>query len=191
MRRINTLLFALIIVINAYLLVMPLWPRAVYWWQDHHHAANSTAVLNKKLGRATPPANIPKENRLIVPSMHLDEQIFEGKDLSVLRSGPWRRPNTSTPDKGGNTVIVGHRYTYTNPRGTFYYLDKAALGDHIGIWWQGKQYLYTVTSKSEVKPNDVAVEAPTRDAQLTLYTCTPLWLPKDRLVIVAKLERII
>jgi sortase A len=120
--------------------------------------------------------------------MHLDDQILEGKDLSVLKNGPWRLPYTSAPDKGSNTVIVGHRYTYTNPRGTFYYLDKVKLGDPIGVFWQGKKYMYTVTNISEVSPNSTGVESSSTQPQLTLYTCTPLWLPKNRLVIVAKLE---
>ena len=185
LKRINSALFIGIILINGYLLIAPFYPKFLYWWQDKHHGKNATAVLLKTV--RTPEA-IPKENRLIVPSMHLNDQIFEGKDIRVLKNGPWRLPYTSTPDKGSNTVIVGHRYTYTNPRGTFYYLDKVKLGDPIAIFWQGKKYVYRVTNISEVAPNSTGVESSSTDARLTLYTCTPLWLPKDRLVVVAKLE---
>ncbi len=185
--RINTVLLGLIIVINGYLLIMPFYPRLVYWWQNHTHSPVSTSALNKRIVD-TSGDDIPSENRLVVPSMHLNDQIFEGKDLSVLRNGPWRLPYTSTPDKGGNTVIVGHRYTYTNPRGTFYSLDRVQIGDRIGIFWQHKKYVYRVASVQTVKPDAVSVEAPTTDSRLTLYTCTPLWLPKDRLVVTANLE---
>lgn len=182
--RINTILLCLIIAINSYLVVMPLLPNVAYWWQDHRASPTATKTLQRKLQSAP----IPAENRLLVPAMHLDEPIQEGRDLRALQNGPWRRPATSTPAQGGNTVIVGHRYTYTNPRGTFYYLDRLKVGDEIGIFWQGKKYRYRVQKTAVVKPDTVSVEAPTAGAQLTLYTCTPLWLPKDRLVVTAQLE---
>ena len=93
-----------------------------------------------------------------------------------------------TPDRGGNTVLIGHRFTYTTPRGVFYYLNKVKLNDEIGLWWNNKEYLYRVSGIKEVKPTDTAVENATTQPQLTLFTCTPLWLPKDRLVVVAQLE---
>jgi sortase A len=186
--RINTVLLAAIVVINGYLLCAPFFPQLSYWWQDHRHSPSATEALAKvvaaKPSSSTP---VPKGDWLVVPSMHLDDQIIEGRDASVLKYGPWRRPSASTPDKGGNTVIVGHRYTYTDPRGIFYYLNKVQIGDQIAIFWQGKKYTYGVTTISQVSPNSTGVEAPTQDAQLTLYTCTPLWLPTDRLVVVAKL----
>jgi sortase (surface protein transpeptidase) len=37
-----------------------------------------------------------------------------------------------------------------------------------------------------VPPDQTQIEAPTTDARLTIFTCTPLWLPKDRLVVVAE-----
>ncbi|HKR81464.1 MAG TPA: class E sortase [Candidatus Saccharimonadales bacterium] len=185
LKRVNTCLLVAIIVINSYLLAAPFYPKFVYWWQDRTHSKTSTRTLTKTLRTGN---DIPQENRLVVPSMHLDDQIFEGKDMRALKNGPWRLPYTSTPDKGSNTVIVGHRYTYTNPRGTFYNLDKIRLGDQVGVFWQGKKYTYTVTNINEVTSNSMGVESSSADARLTLYTCTPLWLPKDRLVIVAKLE---
>jgi LPXTG-site transpeptidase (sortase) family protein len=37
-----------------------------------------------------------------------------------------------------------------------------------------------------VDPSAVEIEAPTTQKQLTLYTCTPIWTAKERLVIIAK-----
>lgn len=131
---------------------------------------------------------VPAQNRLVVPSMMLDEPINDSKDQATLHKGLWRLPYTSSPDKQSNTVIVGHRFTYTNPRGLFYHLDKVRVGDEIGVFWQGKKYLYKVNQTKTVPPTAVNVEAPTDLPQLTLYTCAPLWWPKDRLVITAALE---
>lgn len=110
------------------------------------------------------------------------------QQYKVLDKGIWRYPKGSTPDKGGNTVLIGHRFTYTNPRGVFYYLNKVAIGDEIGVFWNSKEYLYKVTTITVVDPHNTSIEDATSDARLTLFTCTPLWLPKDRLVVVAELE---
>ena len=123
--------------------------------------------------------------------MLLDQPVLEGpisKQYSILDKGIWRWPNGSTPDKGGNTVLIGHRFTYTNPQGVFYFLNKVSLGGEIGIFWNNHEYLYRVVSISEVSPTDTAIENDTQDSRLTLFTCTPLWLPKNRLVVVAELE---
>lgn len=122
--------------------------------------------------------------------MAFDEEIHEGAYATTLRQGLWRRPNSSTPDKGSNTVIVGHRLTYSNPKGTLYNLDKVKMGDLIGLWWHGKRYVYTVTEAKVVHANEISVEAATEKPRLTIYTCTPLWLPKDRLVVIGELKEI-
>jgi sortase A len=105
--------------------------------------------------------------------------------MRSLRLGVWHLPYTSTPDKGGNTVLVGHRFTYAGPA-VFYHLDKVQVGDDVTMQWQNKTYTYTVTEVKVVPPTETSVEANTKDPQLTIYTCTPLWTAKNRLVIVAK-----
>ena len=37
-----------------------------------------------------------------------------------------------------------------------------------------------------VTPNQTAIQAPTNDNRLTLYTCTPLWTARNRLVVIAE-----
>jgi LPXTG-site transpeptidase (sortase) family protein len=189
LKHVNTALFATIIVVLGYVIFAPLLPLATYWVDSH--TGSSLQRLNAQLQLpAGKVSGAPQDNRLVVPAMLLNVPINEGKDLSALRNGStWRRPNSSTPDKGGNTVIVGHRFTYTNPRGSFYFLNKLAVGHEVGIFWQGKRYMYKVSSVKVVPATDTSVEDSTKNAQLTLYTCTPLWLPKDRLVVTAQLER--
>ncbi|HUC89711.1 MAG TPA: class E sortase [Patescibacteria group bacterium] len=185
--RVNTSLFIAILVINLYIILAPVTPMLTFWLS--RHTSGSYSQLTSQLGNS--PASIkttPKDNRLVIPAMLLDQPINEGKDISAARTQPWRRPNTSTPDKGGNTVIVAHRYTYTSPKGSFYYLDKLKLNDEIGVFWQGKRYLYKVINVKVVAPTDTSIENQTQDSRLTLYTCTPLWLPKDRLVVTSELE---
>jgi len=124
--------------------------------------------------------------------MMLNSPTLEGPEsnwFNLLKAGIWRWPDSSTPDKGGNTVFLAHRFSYTGPHGAFYYLDKLKPGDEIGVIWNNKTYTYKVASSREVPPTETSIEDNTTDARLTLFTCTPLWNPKDRLVVVAELEK--
>jgi LPXTG-site transpeptidase (sortase) family protein len=187
--RLNTCLLVAIIAINSYIIAMPFIPGIVFWYQSRH--SDTKKVLTTQLDAPVPvkkPNNTtpyPSGDRLIIPSMLLDVPYFEGRDARTLNKGPWLRPNGSTPEKAGNTVIAGHRFTYTNPRGEFYHLDKVKVGDKIGMFRKEVRYIYIVREIKIVGPNEVSIEAPTETPQLTLYTCTPLWLPKDRLVVIA------
>jgi sortase A len=132
-------------------------------------------------------ANQP--DQVIIPHIFLDQPIHEGHETYVeLAQGVWRWPFGSTPAAGGNTILIGHRFTYTNPRGVFYELNDVRVGDRIGVIWQNKTYNYAVTSVSQVLPQNTTILSQTTQPELTLYTCTPLYVPKYRLVIVARLE---
>jgi LPXTG-site transpeptidase (sortase) family protein len=137
----------------------------------------------------SPVPSSSSQNTLIIPTIALSQPLHEGTDTyKELVQGVWHWPYGSSPDKGSNTVLIGHRFTYTNPRGVFYSLDKVHTGDEIGVAWKNKMYLYRVAETKVVSPGDVAIEAPTQRPTLTLYTCTPLWWPTDRLVIIAYQE---
>lgn len=190
LRQVNNVLFALIVLVNGYVIAAPLWPQVTFWWQSHHTSRQSelTQLIHKPAKASTP---APKQNSLIIPAMMLNQPTLEGPEsnwFDLLKQGIWRWPESSTPDKGGNTVFLAHRFSYTGPHGEFYYLDKLKPGDEIGVVWNQKTYTYKVASSAEVPPTDVAIEDNTSDARLTLFTCTPLWHPVNRLVVVAKLE---
>jgi LPXTG-site transpeptidase (sortase) family protein len=193
LRHVNNTLFGLIIAINLYIVSAPLVPQVTFWWQSHHthKQAQLTQLVHKKTV-ARPKTAAPQANSLIIPAMLLNQPTLEGPKsnwFNELKAGIWRWPDSSTPDKGGNTVFLAHRFSYTGPHGAFYYLNKLKIGDEIGVIWNNKNYTYKVVSSTEVPPTDVAIENNTADARLTLFTCTPLWHPVDRLVVVAKLEK--
>lgn len=186
--RANTVLLVLIIGINGYILLLPVAPSLLFWLdnRDGQKTAYLESLLHKPAIQSGSNSAAPKENRLIIPSMLLDEPIHEGKTEGTLRKGLWHRPSSSNPEEGSNMVIAGHRLTYSNPKATLYHLDRVTRGDNIGVWWEGKRYLYTVTEVKTVPANEIGIEKPTRKARLTIYTCTPLWLPRDRLVVIAE-----
>ena len=186
LKTINNLLLALIIGLNLYTIAFPFLPQLWFWANQQ---GERTQTLQAKIH--TPPA--PQDvsgTRVIIPKMQLDQTIHEVKNTKSIRNDIWRRPNTSTPEAGGNTVLVGHRFTYTNPNGVLYHLDKLAVNDEIAVTWNTKRYVYKVHDIKVVDSHEVSVEAPTEKPQLTLYTCTPLWNPTKRLVVIAPLEKI-
>lgn len=191
LRHINRGLFGLIIAIDLYIVVAPFVPAVTYWWQAHHtHRQTQLATLVHHPATASTQSNKP--NSLIIPKLLLDQPTLEGPEsnwFDLLYRGIWRWPASSTPDKGGNTVFLAHRFSYTGPHGAFYYLDKLKPGDEIGVIWKHQTYTYKVASSRTVPPTDTAIENNTKDARLTLFTCTPLWHPVDRLVVVAELEK--
>lgn len=183
LKRFNDGLSLVILLLAVYIFFLPFIPQLA-WWAQH-----SLPIVSKPVATAVAVHKLPtpQDDRLVIPAMDLNVSIIEGQTEAALnKGGVWRRPNASTPDKGGNTVLAGHRFSYSAPRGPFYFLDKVKPGDQIIVYWHGKAYIYAAKTSAEVPPSDGAVEAPTADDRLTLYTCTPLWSLKDRLVVVAE-----
>lgn len=183
LKHVNNILLVLIIIISGYTALAPFWPSISYEGQSEERKA-----LENKITGDQP---IGGDNRLIAPAMGLEAPILEAREdwpHPALNNGIWHKPKSSSPDKGGNTVLTGHRFVYNNPNGVFYHLDKLKVGDNLAVVWDQQKYLYKVRAVKVVKPSQASVEAPTKNNQLTLYTCTPLWVPKDRLVVIANLE---
>jgi sortase A len=181
LRRTNTLLSIVLILLALYIIVWPFLP-SLSWWA-RYDAPVISGIAKPNVNRST----IPDTNTLVIPSLGLQEAIHEGESEHTVNKGVWHRPGSSSPDQGSNTVLVGHRFTYSG-KSVFYNLDKVRAGDEILLYWDDKSYTYKVESTIVLPPEAVEVEAPTDDAVLTLYTCTPLLTAKDRLVVRARLQ---
>lgn len=185
-RKLNTALTLIVVVLGLYISLSPFVPQ-MGWWFRHRHPAYSMGTAKTVPPPTENHAPFPIDNLLVIPRLEMREVIHTGSSLAELNKGAWLIPHTSTPDQNSNSVIVGHRFTYVGS-GVFYFLDKVEMGDTITIYWQQKEYTYKVGSIKVVPPTEISVEAPTDKPQLTLYTCTPLWTAKNRLVITADLE---
>lgn len=195
LRMINNLLSGVVVLIGLYLVATPWLPNLQLWWDQNTKEVPSYAsnliVLEPGEDPLPEPETkppFPAENRIVIPSISLDSEVYSGSTTHELSKGPWQRPNASTPDLGGNTVIAGHRFAYgSDGKWIFYHLDKVNEGERIGVYWEGVEYIYEVEGTRIVEPTAIEIEGPTSRDQLTLYTCTPLWTAEQRLVIVAKL----
>ncbi len=132
---------------------------------------------------------IPSDNRLVIPSIGIDMPILEGSTQKVLdRGGIWHIPDTSDPVRGGNIVLSGHRWQYLPPSSmTLYLLDKVQAGEPVIIYWQGQEYDYRITGREVVDPSRVEILNDTPEPKLTIFTCTPLFSTKQRLVLYGEL----
>lgn len=162
-------------------------PQIAYMLRDK--SPEATAPYGGQLAESVGSSatnSIPSDNRLVIPSIGINEPIYEGKFINVIKDGgTWRRPNGGTPDKDGNTVIVGHRF-YGSNISTFYSLDKVQAGQKLAVYWEGKEILYEVKEVKIVDTTAVEIENQTTEKQLTIYTCHPIWTAKQRLVLIAK-----
>ena len=127
-------------------------------------------------------------NRLIIKKIRLNAPIVENSNSQAgLDQGAWRVPQTSTPDKGSNTVISGHRFKYLPPNNvTFYLFHELEVGDLVSVIWETKKYHYKVTETKVVPKTEVSIQDPSETPKLTLFTCHPIYSTEKRLVIIAE-----
>lgn len=177
LRSVNNCLSLIVVGLAVYIMAAPFLPQLAFAWRSHFVEPITIVVDSEE-----DDLSLPEDNLIAIPSIQLYEKIHEGQDATALRNGAWRRPHTSTPDQGSNTVVVGHRFTYNGPA-TFYHLDKIQKGDEITVVWEQEVYRYEVAFIKVVPADHIAVENSTSEPLLTLYTCTPLWSATERLVI--------
>lgn len=187
LRRVNNGLTVVVIILSLYIAGAPLLPAVLFWYRTRIAPKPALVTANSPSNPddSPPPEVFPEENTLVIPRLAMQQVIYDGGSAATLRKGVWHRPHTSSPDQGGNTVLVGHRFTYDGPA-VFYSLDKVMAGDKVVVYWQHQKYLYEVSSVTVVPPTAIEIEAPSEESMLTIYTCTPLWTAKNRLVIQAK-----
>jgi LPXTG-site transpeptidase (sortase) family protein len=125
--------------------------------------------------------------RLELPRVGLAAVVFEGDSEATLRKGPGHVPGTAWPAdaerSAGNCVIAGHRDSF------FRLLRDAREGDLVRLVDASGVRSYRLETRRVVRPSEVSVLGPTRDARLTLITCYPFrWIgaAPSRLVWIAR-----
>src|SRR3989344_1292159 len=187
------------------LLAYPLLPRIIYSAEQSLGQGNSndselraldefetqletlvTADSSARLPIAEQRTDIDLSAKITINKIGVDTQIIESTNAhAALNQGVWRIPFTSTPDRGGNTVLTAHRYKFLPPSNkTFYLLDKLVVGDTFSIRWAGKKFIYKISSQMVVEPDEVSVLVNSEKPIVTLVTCTLLFTSTQRLVVV-------
>lgn len=122
---------------------------------------------------------------LIIPKISLEEAVREGSTNSVLSSALGHMEGTALPGEEGNCCIAGHRnYTFGK---YFNRLNEMEIGDLIEIETYDADYTYEVYDIFVVEPTEISVLDEIEGNNLTLITCTPLFIGSHRLIIRAAL----
>src|SRR5438105_2722740 len=95
-RHINYLMAVLIIIIDGYIAISPILPQFDLWWRKHHTAAVAGLPYKTRLAKNSPVeiqrAATPTDNRLVIPSLALNEHIYIGSGAYLVNLGVWARP---------------------------------------------------------------------------------------------------
>jgi sortase A len=127
--------------------------------------------------------------RIVIPSIGAGYVVVDGTDTAALQSGPGIYSETGFPGIPGTTAIAGHRTTYLAP---FRHIDALRPGNRILLYMPYAHFTYTVIDQKVVAPTDV--RAAVDDAgysRLVLSACTPLFSAAKRLLVFARLTRIV
>jgi sortase A len=107
--------------------------------------------------------------RLDISRLGLSVIVIEGVRAATLRRAVGHIPGTALPGQPGNVGISGHRDTFFRPLRNIRRDDMVTLTTLLG------EFRYRVVSTSIVRPDNIAVLAPTENQILTLVTCYPFY----------------
>lgn len=120
---------------------------------------------------------------LNIPKINLEIGIIEGVSYEDIKYVVGHFPRSPMPGEKGNFSIAGHRISYFGQ--AFKDIDKLEKGDKVKVTYNGKEYTYEVTDMYEVTPNETEALNPTKDATITIVTCTTD--AKNRVIVKGKL----
>ena len=145
---------------------------------------NSTAVGPE------PKVIIPKIN-VEIPVVYDEPSIQEEAIQAALERGVVHYATTPYPGEKGNPVIFGHSSNNILNKGqykfAFVLLNRLEVGDTFMLQKDGKRYIYKVSEKKVVRPNDVSIlTSSTDESTATLITCDPPGTSINRLLVIGQ-----
>lgn len=118
--------------------------------------------------------------QLEIPKIGVNSIVVEGAEDASLRKGPGHIVWTPLPGLQGNFGVAGDRVLYGGP---FLNLDELEAGDEIIVKTPYGRFVYAVSSKSIVMPEDTSLLQSNGTEMITLITCDPPWSTARRLVV--------
>jgi sortase A len=140
-------------------------------------------------GAHLPKAGSEPATRMVIPKIDLNAPVVETPPVQgVWEVADWAVGHlTTTPNPGavGNSALSAH----DDIKGEiFKRLGELKPGDPILLYTKHAVYTYDVVSATTVDPSDLSVLDPTRNATITLISCTPYWVDTQRLIVKAVLK---
>lgn len=130
--------------------------------------------------------------RLIIPSLNINTEVVNGTTDSALKYGPGLYSVAQMPGEGDrNTSIAGHRNGIGSSWNIFYSIDKLKDGDEFYLAYKDKVYQYIYEETKIVSPDTLSVLDARGYSCLTLTSCHPIGSDKERIIVHAKLNKVI
>ena len=136
---------------------------------------------------------IPKiaANAPVVPNINAGDRE---EYLEALQTGVAHAEGTAFPGEGGHIYMFAHSTDYVWNVGSynavFYLLYKLEVGDEVNIFYKGQRFVYKVTGKEIINPDQVDYITRKTDKEfITLQTCWPPGTTLKRQMIFA--ERVV
>src|SRR5512139_2269657 len=123
--------------------------------------------------------------RIQIPAIKIDAPVVQGDGWEQLKKGVGQNIGSANPGQTGNVVLSAHNDVYGE---LFRYLDQLAPGDQVVLYTQQRQYVYVVDRTAIVEPTAVEVMASTGNPTVTLISCYPYLVNKQRIVVFARLQ---
>jgi sortase A len=153
---------------------------------DLRDSGRRIAVLARSLqARAADGAAI---GRLEIPRLGSDMVIVKGSAPADLRKGPGTYSQAGLPGVPGTAAIAGHRTTYLAP---FRHIDRLRRGDPIVVAMPYATFTYRVEGTRIVAPDALWILRRARYDRLVLSACHPLFSAARRIVVFARLARVL
>ena len=134
---------------------------------------------------AVPTAGPEQAIRIQIPALNVDAPVVQGDGWEQLKKGVAQHIGSGDPGRNGNLVLSAHNDVYGQ---LFRFLDRLVPGDRVILYTQQRQYVYVITGMAIVEPTQVDVMSPTADPTVTLISCYPYLVNKQRIVVFAKLQ---
>jgi sortase A len=132
-----------------------------------------------------PTPSIEQAVRIEIPAIKIDAPVVQGDGWEQLKKGVAQHIGSANPGEAGNVVLSAHNDVYGE---LFRQLDKLQPGDLIKLYTQQRQYVYLVDRTQLVAPTAVEVMASTGAPTVTLISCYPYLVDKQRIVVFARLQ---
>jgi sortase A len=132
------------------------------------------------------PTSAPNQAvRIQIPALNIDAPVVQGDGWEQLKKGVGQYIGSSQPGQEGNVVLSAHNDVYGE---LFRYLDRLAPGDQVILYTQQRQFVYIVDRTVLVEPTAVEVMASAGSPTVTLISCYPYLVDKQRIVVFARLQ---
>ncbi len=166
-------------------------PSVYFWMRNREAHAQPAALQHVPLVAPKPVAEPQKPEvitgkpvRLEIPSLRLSLEVIDGAyhpengqwDIS-LNKAHYALPTVQPNNDAGNTMIYGHYRPEVFAR-----LHTVQAGAEAMVTTDnGYRFVYTFRSAENVAPADTSIFAYQGKPQLTIQTCTGLWMQNRRL----------